>query len=98
MSKAAAGPALGLHNWLTEQQLLPCRSRLPGLSGPLLQAPPLPVQGYSPQKTYIAIVASDGDNMQARAAGYLPAGLCSEGCRAAENVTRITTMKQDPLG
>ncbi len=42
------------------------RSLLPGVAGPLLQAPPLPMQPFSPDTTYIAIVASDGDNLQAR--------------------------------
>lgn len=37
---------------------------MPAVSGPLLQAAALPVGPYSPYNTYIAIIASDGDNMQ----------------------------------
>lgn len=37
---------------------------MPAVSGPLLQSAALPVGSYSPFNTYIAIVASDGDNMQ----------------------------------
>lgn len=37
---------------------------MPGQAAPLLQAPQLPPQPYSARTTYVAIVASDGDNMQ----------------------------------
>lgn len=37
---------------------------LPPLNGPLQQPARLPTEPYDHQKTYIAIIASDGDNMQ----------------------------------
>ena len=41
------------------------RSMLPSIDAPLQQSAPLPTQPYNPRKTYIAIISSDGDNMQA---------------------------------
>ena len=42
-----------------------CRSMLPPIDAPLQQSAPLPTQPYDHRKTYIAIISSDGDNMQA---------------------------------
>ncbi|EIE20344.1 hypothetical protein COCSUDRAFT_3563 [Coccomyxa subellipsoidea C-169] len=39
-------------------------SRMPAVTGQLVQSPPLPAGPYSRLTTYIAIIASDGDNMQ----------------------------------
>ncbi|BDA45333.1 hypothetical protein COCOBI_07-1200 [Coccomyxa sp. Obi] len=39
-------------------------SRMPPVTGPLVQSPPLAARPYSRLRTYIAIIASDGDNMQ----------------------------------
>ena len=40
------------------------RSLLTSLDGPLQQPAELPTETYDHSKTYIAIIASDGDNMQ----------------------------------
>ena len=37
---------------------------MPAVTGPRAQAAPLPAGPYSRLNTYIAIIASDGDNMQ----------------------------------
>ncbi len=37
---------------------------MPAVTGQLVQSPPLPAGPYSRLTTYIAIIASDGDNMQ----------------------------------
>ena len=53
--------------------LCTCRSLLISSNEPLQQPAKLPTEPYDHRKTYIAIIASDGDNMQVKPSPSLPA-------------------------